>query len=40
MGGTEIYQPLKYAIDSFLAGPKFDGKIEKKIFLLTDGEVS
>jgi hypothetical protein len=33
MGGTEIYLPLKEALE-------LDTKIEKKVFFLTDGEVS
>jgi len=39
MGGTAIYEPLFYSINEFMSGPEFDGKIEKKIFLLTDGAV-
>jgi hypothetical protein len=32
MGGTEIYNPLNYIFHS--------GKYDKRIFLLTDGQVS
>ncbi|CDW78536.1 UNKNOWN [Stylonychia lemnae] len=34
MGGTEIYQPLEYAISGIQT------KLQKRIFMLTDGEVS
>ena len=36
-GGTEIYEPLKSSIDRLQVSDK---RIVKKIFLLTDGEVS
>ena len=36
LGGTEIYQPLEYAINEITAPTIF----KKKIFLLTDGDVS
>ena len=40
MGGTEIYQPLRYALNDFMNDPKNYDKQIKKIFLLTDGAVS
>lgn len=36
LGGTEIYNPLRYAIDELKASD-YD---KKRIFLLTDGQVS
>ena len=35
MGGTEIFEPIKFAIDM-----KIDQSYSKKVFLLTDGGVS
>ncbi|TNV83889.1 hypothetical protein FGO68_gene8442 [Halteria grandinella] len=43
MGGTEIYQPLKSAVESLATSVNRNGKavaLKKKIFFLTDGEVS
>lgn len=43
MGGTEIYQPLKSVVETLATTVVRDGKpvaLKKKIFFLTDGEVS